>query len=369
MGGGQIRDGRPPVSAQAKRGARVEIAGAGKSFGARVAALQPTDLDIPAGEVLVLLGPSGCGKTTLLRLIAGLERPDGGGTIRFDGEDVTRQAVERRQVGMVFQSYALFPNMSVAANVGYGLKVRKLPRGEREAAVARLLDMVGLAEFADRRIDRISGGQRQRVALARAIAIKPRVLLLDEPLSALDAALRDRLRVEIASLLRTFGITAIYVTHDQAEAMAIGDRIAVMNRGRIAQIGTPEEVYLRPASRFIAEFVGTSNRITGSVVAGELRVGPGRVRVGGPDRTATFWFRPEAVSLRPVEPVDDGCLSATVIGSTFLGASCRLSVVLGEGAAPTLVDVPATRTLQVGAPVRLLLDPARLTEFAEEPSC
>ena len=353
------------MTAPPRRGAEVAISGAAKTFAAKaVAALQATDLVIPAGEVLVLLGPSGCGKTTLLRLIAGLERPDPGGTVRFDGEDVTALSVERRQVGMVFQSYALFPNMTVAENVGYGLKLRGVPRAARAAEVARLLDLVGLAEFAGRRIDRISGGQRQRVALARAIAIKPRVLLLDEPLSALDAALRERLRAEIAALLRAFGTTAVYVTHDQAEAMAIGDRVAVMSRGRIAQIGTPEEVYARPASRFVAEFVGTSNRLSGAVAGGELRVGAGRIPVGGPDRTATFWFRPEALALGPA-----GGLPGTVVASTFFGPTCRLAVALGDGGAPLLLDVPAAERVAVGAPVRLALHPAHLTEFPDEPPC
>ncbi|WP_375459435.1 ABC transporter ATP-binding protein [uncultured Enterovirga sp.] len=355
------------MNGPAKRGSRVEISGVAKSFVSGVAALQPTDLTIAAGEVLVLLGPSGCGKTTLLRLLAGLERPDGGGTILFDGEDVTGIPVEHRQVGMVFQSYALFPNMNVAENVGYGLKVRKVARAERDAEVARLLDTVGLVEFADRRIDRISGGQRQRVALARALAIKPRVLLLDEPLSALDAALRERLRVEISTLLRTFGITAVYVTHDQAEAMAIGDRVAVLERGRIAQIGTPEEVYGRPASRFVAEFVGTSNRITGPVVEGILRVGIWHLPVGGPDRTATIWFRPEAASVAESGTPEGEALAGHVIGSTFLGASCRLAISIGGEQAPILVDVPAAMRRPIGAPVQVRVAQSALVEYPDGP--
>ena len=364
MGCEHHRQGDPPVSTPPKRGARVEIERAAKSFQAGVTALQATDLVIPAGEVLVLLGPSGCGKTTLLRMIAGLETPDAGGRIRFDGQDVTAIPVERRQVGMVFQSYALFPNMSVAENVGYGLRVRKVARAEREAEVARLLDMVGLTEFAGRRIDRISGGQRQRVALARALAIKPKVLLLDEPLSALDAALRERLRVEIATLLRTFGITAVYVTHDQAEAMAIGDRIAVLDRGRIAQIGSPEEVYAKPASRYVAEFVGTSNRIAGPVSGGDLVLAGGRLAVGGPDRAAVFSFRPEAVTLHLDDP-GGGTLGGTVVASTFLGASCRVVVALEGAASPILVDVPASERPAVGQRVHLRADPAHLVEYPD----
>ena len=355
------------MNPSANHGAAITIASATKTFAGGMTALQPTDLTIPAGQILVLLGPSGCGKTTLLRLIAGLEQPDRGGEIRFDAEDVTELSIERRQVGMVFQSYALFPNMTVAQNVGYGLRIRKVKRADREAEVVRLLAMVGLTELADRRIDKISGGQRQRVALARALAIRPRVLLLDEPLSALDAALRDRLRVEIAALLRQFGITAIYVTHDQAEAMAIGDRVAVMRAGRIVQIGTPEEVYSRPANRFVAEFVGTMNRIEGPVRDGVLELGAGAFAVGGPDRTGTFWFRPEAVTAVPADQAvaAGSTLAGTVIGSTFFGPTCRLSVAIGDGA-PVLVDVPAGQRLSAGAPIRLTLPASALLELPDE---
>ena len=348
-----------------QRGAAVDIQTVGKSFPGGIVALQPTNLTIPAGEVLVLLGPSGCGKTTLLRLIAGLEAPDPGGTICFDGEDITGRSIERRQIGMVFQSYALFPNMTVAENIGYGLKVRKIPSAERRAEVSRLLDMVGLTELANRRIDRISGGQRQRVALARAVAIKPRVLLLDEPLSALDAALRERLRIELAGLLQTFGITAVYVTHDQAEAMAIGDRIAVMNRGRIVQIGSARAIYSSPSSSFVAEFVGTMNRISGPVIDGKLRLSAGSLDVGGPERTTTFWFRPEAVSLLCPDVSPEQGLNGSVISSTFLGPICRLSVSLGHDLT-IVIDVPGWNAVPVGAPIRVALSPTALVEIPEE---
>ena len=226
-------------------------------------ALEPIDLEIAAGETIVLLGPSGCGKTTTLRIIAGLESPDTGGQVLFDGIDVTPVPIERRNVGMVFQSYALFPNMSVAGNVEYGLKVRGMPAAQRSARVREMLAMMHIEALAQRQIDQLSGGQRQRVALARAIATRPRVLLLDEPLTALDAKLRDSLRLEIDRLLRSLNITTVYVTHDQAEAMALGDRIAVMEHGRIAQIGSPQDIYCAPASSFVADFIGTMNRISG----------------------------------------------------------------------------------------------------------
>ncbi len=244
-------------------GIPIHVRRCGKTFDDGTRALEPIDLEIAAGETIVLLGPSGCGKTTTLRIIAGLELPDSGGQVLFDGVDVTPVPIEKRNVGMVFQSYALFPNMSVAGNVEYGLKVRGMPASQRTARVKEMLAMMHIEPLAQRRIDQLSGGQRQRVALARAIATRPRVLLLDEPLTALDAKLRDSLRLEIDRLLRSLNITTVYVTHDQAEAMALGDRIAVMEHGRIAQIGSPQDIYCAPASSFVADFVGTMNRISG----------------------------------------------------------------------------------------------------------
>src|SRR4051794_11592023 len=250
-----------------------------KAFPGGTRALKTLDLEIADGETLVLLGPSGCGKTTLLRIIAGLETPDAGGGVFFGAQDVTPLPIERRNVGMVFQSYALFPNMSVAENVGYGLRIR----GElTPRKVDELLAVVQLEGLGAREVDQLSGGQRQRVALARALAIRPRVLLLDEPLTALDAKLREQLRVEIDRLLRSLGITAVYVTHDQAEAMALGDRIVVMEKGRIAQAGTPQEIYHRPATAFVADFIGTMNRVSGEVVDGHVVWTGGRVPLPSP---------------------------------------------------------------------------------------
>ena len=262
------RQGAGKMKAVAGHGASVRIEACGKTFADGTRALEPATLDIARGETLVLLGPSGCGKTTMLRIIAGLERPDPGGRLSFDGKDVTSMPIEQRNVGMVFQSYALFPNMSVADNIGYGLKIRGMAKPERAVRVAELVKLTNISGLEHRRIDQLSGGQRQRVALARAVAIRPGILLLDEPLTALDAALRDRLRGELDRLLRTLGITTIYVTHDQSEAMALGDRIVVMQKGAMAQIGTPREIYFTPRNRFVAEFIGAANIVEAPVENG-----------------------------------------------------------------------------------------------------
>jgi putative spermidine/putrescine transport system ATP-binding protein len=237
----------------------VRIVGLHKRFG-EVAALGETNLIVRQGEFFTLLGPSGSGKTTLLRLIAGFEQPDGG-TIELAGTDVTRTPPYARDVNTVFQDYALFPHMTVAENIEYGLKVRHVPKAERGAKVARVLDMVQLANFGPRKPAQLSGGQRQRVALARAIVNEPQVLLLDEPLGALDLKLRQQLQRELLRIQREVGITFIYVTHDQEEALTMSDRIAVLNHGEIEQIGTPVEVYERPATAFVAGFIGVSNVI------------------------------------------------------------------------------------------------------------
>jgi len=321
-------------------------------------ALESTNLAIEAGETVVFLGPSGCGKTTTLRLVAGLDTPDPGGRVLFGDEDVTAVPIERRNVGMVFQSYALFPNMSVEENVAYGLRVRKIAPAERAARVGETLRMMHIDELAHRRIDQLSGGQRQRVALARAIAPRPRVLLLDEPLTALDAKLRETLRVEIDRLLRSLGITTVYVTHDQAEAMALGDRIAVMNRGRIAQIGTPEAIYGRPADGFVADFVGTMNRLTGTLRGERFECPAGGltwIHGGAADgATRTLMFRPE--DLRPAAP-GAADISATVVSSFFLGDHVRL--VLDAGGGPLLIaHAPQRRRYARGERVEFSLDPA-----------
>jgi putative spermidine/putrescine transport system ATP-binding protein len=304
----------------------IRLAGCAKTFPDSTRALEPVDLDIHPGETLVLLGPSGCGKTTMLRIVAGLEQPDDGGQVFFGTQDVTPQPIEQRRVGMVFQSYALFPNMSVAENIAYGLKVRGMPETEKKQRVDEMLAMMHLGTLAGRRIDQLSGGQRQRVALARALAVRPRVLLLDEPLTALDAKLRESLRAEIDRLLRSLKITAVYVTHDQSEAMALGDRIAVMEKGRIAQIGTPREIYYRPATRFVADFIGSMNRVRGLVEGENLRLPTGLLNVG-PRVTNEVLFRPEDVR---IVSLIEAQLQAKIVSAFFLGDHTRLILDVGN---------------------------------------
>jgi putative spermidine/putrescine transport system ATP-binding protein len=305
---------------------------------------------------LVFLGPSGCGKTTTLRIIAGLETPDTGGRVLFDGKDVTLLGIEKRNVGMVFQSYALFPNMSVAGNIGYGLMLRRRPKPEIAARVSEMLAMMRIERLADRSIDQLSGGQRQRVALARALAVQPRALLLDEPLTALDAKLRDSLRLEIDQLLRRLRITAIYVTHDQSEAMALGDRIVVMEQGRVAQVGAPRDIYQRPATPFVAEFIGTMNRLAGSVRDGAFVTAGGSIPwPEGPAGAAEVLFRPEDVTLA------DGAhhLTGTVAAAFFMGDRTRLFVQIGDGR-PLVVETGTRRDFSHGETVGLNVDPRGL---------
>jgi putative spermidine/putrescine transport system ATP-binding protein len=353
----------------------VTLSSCAKTFqGQRV--LEPVDLTIGAGETLVLLGPSGCGKTTTLRMIAGLEKPDAGGRVRFGSDDVTHLPIERRQVGMVFQSYALFPNMSVRENIAYGLRIRKLPGEAIRQRVDELLVLTELQAHGDKAIDVLSGGQRQRVALARALAPQPRVLLLDEPLTALDARLRDVLRAEMNTLLRELGVTTVYVTHDQAEAMALGDRIVVMSAGRIEQIGTPRDVYFKPVNRRVAQFVGTMNRLpvhdmphTASWAAlwqtvqahnansngngnGERRRESGRNVIQ--DAREAF-FRPEDASLTNA---GEGQIQGRIDSAVFLGDRTRLILqcqLQGDNAQSMTIDIPGRANVRAGSNVGVVL--------------
>ena len=339
----------------ANGGVTVRVEACAKTFGDGTRALEPVTLDVARGETIVFLGPSGCGKTTMLRIIAGLEQPDPGGRVLFNGADVTAVPIEQRNVGMVFQSYALFPNMNVADNIGYGLKIRGVPAAERQARVAELMALTGIEGFEKLRIDQLSGGQRQRVALARAVAVRPTVLLLDEPLTALDAALRERLRFELDRLLRTLGITTIYVTHDQAEAMALGDRIVVMRKGAIAQIGTPRDVYFSPTDRFVAEFIGAANLIEAPAANGVLKLPGGELAVAGHSGNGDVvaMVRPESIA---VTAPDGAKLTGKVERVSFVGDRQRLAVS-GAALRPLMIDAPNTLPINVGDRIGLSIAP------------
>ncbi|WP_420028453.1 ABC transporter ATP-binding protein [Haloglomus litoreum] len=308
---------------------RVELTAVTKRFGETLA-VDDVSLTVEPGETVGLVGPSGCGKTTTLRTVAGFETPSEGDVL-FGGETVTDTPPEQRDVGLVFQSYALFDNMTVRENVEFGLRMRSMPADERADRAAELLDLLGIGDMGDRDPTTLSGGQQQRVGLARALAIEPRVLLLDEPMTGLDAKLKTRLQEEIGSLLDEIDVTALYVTHDQAEAMVMCDRIAVMNDGRIEQVGPPDEVYESPANAFVADFIGTSNRLPATVSDGKLDLGHATVDApaSAPDGDVTVVARPEAFEL-------GGPVTATVEDRFYLGDHVRAAARLPDGTEVTL---------------------------------
>jgi thiamine transport system ATP-binding protein len=341
---------------------RLDLDGVSKRYGSTTA-LEGVSLSVADGEFFTLVGPSGCGKTTTLRLLAGFEAPTDG-EIRFDGTDVAGVPPEDRDVGIVFQSYALFPHMTVGENVAYGLRFADPPGGGTDAArVADLLDLVGLEGFEDRDPTELSGGQQQRVALARALAPGPDILLLDEPMSALDARLRERLRRDVREIQQDLGVTTVYVTHDQAEALAISDRVAVLSGGSVEQVGDPETLYRRPRSRFVAAFLGENN-----VFDGELRRQPTETS-DAPDETEGYTVRvgDSDFCLSRVEPSSDGqltfCvrpgdfavdagenrLTGDVVHSEFLGETTRVILEwAGRRVVVALADPPAADRLTVG---------------------
>jgi putative spermidine/putrescine transport system ATP-binding protein len=300
---------------------RLALEHIGKSWG-RLPALTGISLQVRRGMFLSLLGPSGCGKTTLLRVVAGTLAPDGGRVV-VDNIDVTRVPTYRRNMGMVFQSFALFPHLSVAANVAFPLQVRRLPRSEQRERVAEALRMVHLDALAERFPRELSGGQQQRVGLARAIVYRPTILLLDEPLSNLDASLREEMRLEISQVTRQLGITAVYVTHDQREALALSDAIAVMNHGRIVQFGTPEEIYRLPADDFVARFVGYANAIPVRIAGGRARIETDGNVLTTPHLSltgaATAFIHASAVVLEPEISNGPNRLPCTVSDAAFMG--------------------------------------------------
>jgi iron(III) transport system ATP-binding protein len=357
----------------------LRIEGLTKRFGHGFSALQGISLEIFPGELICFLGPSGCGKTTLLRVIAGLETQSTG-RIFQSGKEISDLPSSRRDFGIVFQSYALFPNLTVAANVGYGLVSRGISKAEVESQVIELLRLVGLPESARKYPAQLSGGQQQRVALARALALSPGLLLLDEPLSALDARVRVRLRSEIRRLHERLGITTILVTHDQEEALTMADRIVVMNEGRIEQVGTPTEVYRKPASAFVADFVGTTNFLHG-VVTDSSQAEASRVRFAGVElhcevgfeplagRAVTLAIRPEDVVVRNVEATTLNSFDALVANIEFLGSFCRIELVLNGGDSALFADfsINAVRDLAVenGKTIRVALPRDRLRVFPD----
>jgi putative spermidine/putrescine transport system ATP-binding protein len=340
-----------PVSTEAaaerrRDGVEVALTGLRRSFG-DVHALDGMSLTLAPGEFVALLGPSGCGKTTALRVLAGLEDADEG-TVTVGGKDLTKVPTNRRNMGMVFQAYSLFPHLTAIQNVEFGLRLRKIGSAQRRKQAGEALELVGLSAQADRYPTELSGGQQQRVALARALAIQPAVLLLDEPLSALDAKVRVQLRDEIRRIQLEVGTTTLFVTHDQEEALAVADRVGVMRAGSIEHIGPPEEVYARPASAFVAEFVGLSNRLPGVVTDG------GKVEVFGQalpmtspdvasrDTAVTAYVRPEAVRVEL-----DGEGDARVIAAAFLGPSSRVTVAMADGTTIT-AQVPSSTVSELG---------------------
>jgi putative spermidine/putrescine transport system ATP-binding protein len=312
----------------------LSLQGVRKEFNG-VVAVESFNLEVEPGEFVSFLGPSGCGKTTTLRMVAGFEPPTSG-TIRLAGADVTYAKANERNIGMVFQSYALFPNMTVADNIAFGLRVRKEEGAARSERVAELLDLIHLPDKAKSYPNELSGGQQQRVALARALAIRPQLLLLDEPLSALDAKIRDDLRAEIRRIQRQLNITTIYVTHDQEEALALSDRIVVMSKGQMEQVGEPFEIYNNPSTGFVASFVGQLNRLPVTVVdpaLGRLRVGRSEIRttslIESPEGTeVSLMMRPEEVTL---DAEEENVLEGTVESVTFLGSIVRVQVGVEGG--------------------------------------
>lgn len=336
-----------------------------KTFPDGTKAVQDVSLDINGGETTALVGPSGCGKTTLLRIIGGLEKNYESGEVWFEDRKMDEVPTEKRNIGIVFQNYALFPNMNVYKNVAFGLKVRKLSQDEIEKRVMDSLSLVRISELRHRSIAELSGGQRQRVALARALAIEPDVLLLDEPLTALDAKLRDKLRIELDSLLTELQITTIFVTHDQVEAMSLGDRIAVMKDGKICQIGTPMEVYKKPKEVFVATFIGTNNLLHGKIIAqGKTKMFCTEgVSLQLPDELpekdheeVQLLFRPEDIQL---STSDKAQLIATIKNAFYLGEKTRLICTLSPDNEIT-VDIKESENIILGQKIYLEISSEKL---------
>jgi len=334
----------------------VRLAGISKSYG-QVAAVKRLDLDIRRGDFLAILGPSGCGKTTLLRIIGGFVAPSTG-RVEIDGRDVTELGPEKRPTNTVFQGYGLFPHMSVRQNIGYGLRTAKRPADEIRRRVEEAIQLVRLEEFVDRAIDQLSGGQQQRVALARALIMRPQVLLLDEPLAALDLKLRQAMQEELRRIHRQIGGTFVFVTHDQGEALGLANRIAVMDQGEIVQEGSPEEIYAAPQTRFVSGFIGEANMFGGRRADGRIELDAGaRLAASGADGPVTVVVRPETIRIAPAAAAlaADVVIAGELADAIFLGAFVKYVVQLGNGQRITVhgTDIALRKSLEVHAPVRI----------------
>ena len=343
-----------------------------RSYG-NVHALDGLDLTLAPGELVALLGPSGCGKTTALRIVAGFETPDSG-SVSLGGTDITRLSASRRDMGMVFQSYSLFPHLSAGENVAFGPRLRKVPAAARKARASELLDLVGMSGLENRFPHQLSGGQQQRVALARALAVEPKVLLLDEPLSALDAKVRLQLREEIRRVQLELGITTLFVTHDQEEALSMADRVAVMKAGRLEQCAAPAELYDRPATAFVAEFVGTMNHLPGLMLDGDtVEVAGTRLPVDGehpaPGTKVKVLLRPEALEVAAASQEGTAAAAGIVRIATFLGSTTRLTLQLADGT-EVKADLPSHRAAEfpAGSPVALVPSPRPVLVLPIAPS-
>jgi iron(III) transport system ATP-binding protein len=354
---------------------KLALRGLTKRFG-DVVAVDAVDLALDSGEFVSLLGPSGCGKTTTLRMIAGFIDPSAG-TIEMDGRLLSSPAgslpPERRQMSMIFQSYAVWPNMTVAQNVAFGLELRKLPREEVRRRTREMLDVVHMGHLAERYPAELSGGQQQRVALARALVIKPAVLLLDEPLSNLDANLREEMRFEIRRLHDEFRITTVYVTHDQAEAMVTSDRIAVMNHGRIEQVDAPHALYTRPKTRFVAGFIGRTNFVDGTAKGDDVVFDgfsiPRHAIEGGASLSGrvTFSLRPQSMTLHRAPPAGAGgcpAVAVTIAERAYLGEFWNYVVVPASGSIKLKVTAPPLQVYEVGAAAWLAVDPGQMAPIS-----
>lgn len=363
---------RAPAAARPE--AAIALEGLHKRFGSDAVALDGVDLTIREGEFFTLLGPSGCGKTTLLRILAGLESPDAG-RLTLGGRDITQVPAHQRSVNTVFQSYALFPHLSVRDNLAFGLRMQGVSKPERESRVAEIARFIQLGGLIERRVDQLSGGQRQRIALARALVCEPDVLLLDEPLSALDAGLRGQLQVELKRVQARLGMTFLFVTHDQQEAMVMSDRIAVLDGGSIQQVGSPKEIYERPANAFVARFMGHDNLFPILARDGvRLNTGLGALTVEPPeaelsetsDEDSLLLIRPETVDLLPLDQAGANCLPARVTDCLYRGSHAEYRLAVGDAELQAMINNRGRQLPSVGDRVCVSVAAEDLVTLADE---